>query len=144
MGLNPHFQQALIEQQWSREGSLYIASTHVNLRLANRPIRDGTVDLAERTLTVDFLPPEDSKWYPTLPLDDATIIAMYMNNRAAEELARNRLDEAYWWARAAIEQAPSFITAYNTLGVVYFTHGDMAAAEKVYRARCNARPKTRP
>lgn len=141
MGLNPHFQQALIEQQWSREGSLYIASTHVNLRLANRPIRDGTVDLAERTLTVDFLPPEDSKWYPTLPLDDATIIAMYMNNRAAEELARNRLDEAYWWARAAIEQAPSFITAYNTLGVVYFTHGDMAAAEKVYRRALQRSPE---
>ena len=141
MGLNPHFQQALIDQQWSREGSLYIASTHVNLRLANRPIRDGTVDLAERTLTVDFLPPEDSKWYATLPLDDATIVAMYMNNRAAEELARNRLDEAYWWARAAIEQAPSFITAYNTLGVVYFTHGDMAAAEKVYRRALQRSPE---
>jgi Tfp pilus assembly protein PilF len=141
MGLNPHFQQALIEQQWSREGSLYIASTHVNLRLANRPIRDGTVDLAERTLTVDFLPPEDSKWYATLPLDDATIIAMYMNNRAAEELARNRLDEAYWWARASIEQSPSFITAYNTLGVVYFTHGDMASAEKVFRRALQRSPE---
>ncbi|UUZ46949.1 tetratricopeptide repeat protein [Massilia sp. B-10] len=66
---------------------------------------------------------------------------MYMNNRAAEELARNRLDEAYWWARAAIEQAPSFITAYNTLGVVYFTHGDMAAAEKVYRRALQRSPE---
>ncbi|UUZ46950.1 hypothetical protein LP420_25195 [Massilia sp. B-10] len=64
MGLNPHFQQALIEQQWSREGSLYIASTHVNLRLANRPIRDGTVDLAERTLTVDFCRPRTPSGTP--------------------------------------------------------------------------------
>jgi Tfp pilus assembly protein PilF len=141
MGLNPYFQQALIDQQWSREGSLYIASTHVNLRLANRPIRDGTVDLAERSLTVDFLPPEDSKWYPTLPLDEATIVAMYMNNRAAEELARNRLNEAYWWARAAIEQSPSFISAYNTLGVVYFSHGDIAAAEKVYQRALQRSPE---
>ncbi len=141
IGLNPHFQQALIDQQWSREGSLYIASTHVNLRLANRPIRDGTVDLAERTLTVDFLPPEDSRWYPTLPLEESTIVAMYMNNRAAEELARNRLDDAYWWARAAIEQAPSFIAAYNTLGVVYFTHGDVDAAELVYRRALQRSPE---
>ncbi|SHH50924.1 tetratricopeptide repeat protein [Massilia sp. CF038] len=141
MGLNPYFQQALIDQQWSREGSLYIASTHVNLRLANRPIRDGTVDLAERSMTVDFLPPEDSKWYPTLPLDEATIVAMYMNNRAAEELARNRLDDAYWWARAAIEQSPSFISAYNTLGVVYFSHGDIAAAEKVYQRALQRSPE---
>jgi len=133
MGLSPQFQQALIEQQWSREGSLYIASTHVNLRLFNRPSRDGTVDLTERAMTVDFLPPKETTWYATLPLDEPTIVAMYLNNRAAEELARNRLDDAYWFARAAIERAPGFITAYNTLGVVYFTHGDNAAAEKVFR-----------
>jgi len=34
---------------------------------------------------------------------------MYMNNRAVETLARGNLDDAYWWARAAILEDPHFI-----------------------------------
>lgn len=133
LGMNVRFQHVMVDQQWTREGSLYFASTHVNLKLIKRPEAAGSIDLYERALVVDFLPPKDANWFPALPLEEQTIVAMYMNNRAAEELARNRLDEAYWWVRAAIEQAPSFITAYNTLGVVYFTKGDYAAAERVYK-----------
>lgn len=133
MGLHVNFQQVLVDQQWSREGALYFASTHVNLRLTRRLETPGAIVFGEHSLIVDFLPPKDANTLPVLPLDEATIVAMYMNNRAAEELARDRLDEAYWWARAAIEQAPSFIAAYNTLGVVYFTHGDFALAERVYK-----------
>jgi Tfp pilus assembly protein PilF len=56
-----------------------------------------------------------------------------MNNRAAEEMAANKVDAAYWWARAAIEKDPSYITAYNTLGVVYQRHGNFELAERVYK-----------
>jgi len=133
LGMNVRFQHVMVDQQWTREGSLYFASTHVNLKLIKRPEQAGSFDLYERALVVDFLPPKDANSLPALPLEEQTIVAMYMNNRAAEELARNRLDEAYWWVRAAIEQAPSFITAYNTLGVVYYTKGDYAAAERVYK-----------
>jgi tetratricopeptide (TPR) repeat protein len=133
LGMNVRFQHVLVDQQWSREGSLYFASTHVNLKLIKRPEHAGVIDLYERALVVDFLPPKDASWLPALPLEEQTIVAMYMNNRAAEELARNRLDEAYWWVRAAIEHAPDFISAYNTLGVVYFTKGDYASSERVYK-----------
>ena len=53
---------------------------------------------------------------------------MYMSNRAAESLTRNRVDDAYWFARAAISQDPHFLTAYNTLGVVYKRHGNLQEA----------------
>ena len=44
---------------------------------------------------------------------------MFMNNRAAEALAREAFDEAYWWAREGVIADPSFVGVLNTLGVVY-------------------------
>jgi Tfp pilus assembly protein PilF len=67
----------------------------------------------------------------TWPIGENTIVAMYMNNRAAESLARGRVDDAYWWARAAIGQDAEFLSAYNTLGVVYLRHRAWAQAERV-------------
>ncbi len=58
---------------------------------------------------------------------------MYMNNRAAELLVQDKLDDAYWWARKAILSDPEFLNSYNTLGVIYQHHGDPAAAEQVLR-----------
>ena len=52
---------------------------------------------------------------------------------AAESLAARRIDYAYWWSRAAIAQEPTLASAYNTLGVVYQRHGDLAQAEAALR-----------
>ena len=32
---------------------------------------------------------------------------MYMNNRAAEAFVQGQLDDAYWWARAAVGAGPA-------------------------------------
>ena len=69
-------------------------------------------------------------------IEEKTILAMYMNNRAAESLAGGRIDDAYWFARAAVLQDPDFMTPYNTLGVVYQRHGNLGEA--------GARPRLRP
>ena len=54
-----------------------------------------------------------------------------MNNRAVEALVRQQLDDAYWWAREAIVQAPAFLTPYNTLGAIYQRHGNPKESEQV-------------
>ena len=64
-------------------------------------------------------------------LSEARVVAMFFNNRAAEAFAAGRVDDAYWWARAAIEQDPAFLSSYNTLGVVYKKKGAYAKAERV-------------
>lgn len=133
MGLEVNFQNVMVEQQWSRSDSLYFASTHVNLSLAVRPEFVRSYEPNKHYLTIDFMPPKDASKLITHPLDEQTIVAMYLNNRAAEEMTANRVDDAYWYARAAIEASPTYITAYNTLGVVYQRHGDYAMAERVYR-----------
>lgn len=133
LGIEVHFQTVLVDEQWSRSGDIYVSSTHVNLSLPTRRDDISTYSRSGTSLTIDFLPSEDAARYATLPIDEATIVAMFLNNRAAEELAANRLDQAYWYARTAIEKNPNFVVAYNTLGVIYQRHGDLALAERVYK-----------
>lgn len=62
-------------------------------------------------------------------LDERRIRAQFMNNRAAEELARGRVDNAYWWLRGAQAQDPDLANLYNTLGVIRH-RGALAEAER--------------
>jgi Flp pilus assembly protein TadD len=141
LGMPVRYQSVDVDQSWSRNAGLYLVSSHVNLSLGSRsPGMLRGFDAAERLLTIDFLPPADAARYHTAPLDEDDIVAMYLNNRAAESLVRGQLDDAYWWARAAVAQRPSLVMAYNTLGVVYQRHGDGALAERVLRAALAREP----
>lgn len=132
MGLQVTFQSAYREESWSRSGDLLFRSGHVNVTLGRRFIDSGTA-LDGNDLTIDFLPPDQIRGLRTAPITEATVLAMFMNNRAAEALAQGRLDEAHAWARESIRQDPTFFSAYNTLGVIYLRHGDAAPAERMFR-----------
>jgi Tfp pilus assembly protein PilF len=137
LGMQVRYQSVHADPNWLRKGSLYLASTHVNLSLEAGAANAGS----RAALTIDFLPPEDMSGYLTHRLDEADIVGMYMNNRAAEALVENRLDDAYWWARAALVHDPASATAYNTLGVVYQRHGNSALSEQVFRAALVREPE---
>jgi Tfp pilus assembly protein PilF len=132
------FQSVQTDPSWSREPGLTVASHHVNLSFAKH--HAGTPDLSKQMLTVDFLPSTDVSAFRTKPLPEQRIIAMYLNNRAAEALALNQVDLAYWWARKAIGQDENFVAAYNTLGVVYQRHRDFHMSERVFRAALAREP----
>ena len=135
------YQNVLVDENWSRQGDIYFASTHVNLTFGKRSSDTPHGYEPGHMLTIDFLPPEDLAHFRSYPLEEGAIIAMYLNNRAAEALARNRMDDAYWWARAAVLQYPTLVIGYNTLGVIYHRHGDTAQAERVYRAALTREPE---
>jgi tetratricopeptide (TPR) repeat protein len=125
------YQSVDFEQTWSRHGNVAYQNAHVNLTLGRQSIdRTPGYDSA-RLLTVDFLPAVEILGQRTRPITEERIVAMYMNNRAAEALDEGRLDTAYWWARGAITRSPDFAAAYNTLGIVYLHHGDLDASAKV-------------
>lgn len=132
MGLQVTYQSVQTDESWSRSGELYFVSEHVNLVLGKRLGEPDAAYDAGANMTIDFLPPPDTRGYRTRPLAEATIVAMYLNNRAAETLAQNRLDDAYWWVRAAIVRDPAFSGAYNTLGVLLRRHGDLEAARRAF------------
>jgi tetratricopeptide (TPR) repeat protein len=141
LGLRVRYQNVMLEESWSRNGGLYLLSTHVNLvlgfRIPNQPYATAT----ERALVVDFLPEQQADKRYTQELEEDEIVMMYQNNRAAEALVQGKLDDAYWWARAATGGNPRMALAYNTLGVVYERHNDMVMAERAYRAALAREPE---
>lgn len=134
LGLDIEYQSAYTDETWTRSGNLYFRSGHVNVTLGRRQIDVGIGAAPDRTRwTVDFLPPSELRGLRTMPITEADVLAMYLNNRAAEALAQGRLDDAYAWSRAAVRQQPGLLAARNTLGVIYQRRGLAAAAEQVFR-----------
>jgi Tfp pilus assembly protein PilF len=126
MGLPVRYQTILMDDAWSRSGDLYFSSGHVDLTLGGS--RYGRIlDYADAETTIDFLPPGYTRG------KRLRVIAEETNNRAAEALARGHLDDAYWWARGAIESDPKFLGSFNTLGIIYRHHGNLQHAEATLR-----------
>ena len=118
---------------WSRASDIYFLTAHVNVSLARRLADANTRYDAGALMTIDFLPGEEIAGLRTHEVDERTIVAMFMNNRAAEALVDARLNDAYWWAREAVRQDPAFMGGNNTLGVVYLRQGEPAMAERLFR-----------
>ena len=140
LGLPVRFQSVYADETWTRSGNLHFVVDHINVSIGKRLGEVGRAARSDESLTIDFLPPQASGKQRVRTLSEATVVAMFMNNRAAESLARGRVSDAYWWARAAVEQDPSFARAYNTLGVVYRRHGDLAEAERAQRHALTQEP----
>ncbi|WP_157592976.1 tetratricopeptide repeat protein [Roseateles depolymerans] len=133
LGVPVLFRHVYQEEQVSRVGDLQVVSGHVNIGLGRRPTDFRILGDQEALLVVDFVPGAQIRRQRAMEVDEATVVAMYMNNRAAEWMAQGMLDRAYWWARAAWLQAPQLTAALNTLGVVYRRHGDVGPAEQAFR-----------
>jgi len=90
VGLPVRYQEVYVDETWSRSGDIYLSVGHVNLtlgmsRMDGGPGRSSELDL----LTIDFLPASDVRGYHTHVIGEETIVAMFMNNRAVEAMARD-------------------------------------------------------
>jgi tetratricopeptide (TPR) repeat protein len=141
LGLDVQYNSANFGDLWSRSGNIFFLNGHVNVTLGKRYSDPRTLYDAAELMTIDFLPGQDLRGLRTTPIDEPTILAMYLNNRAAEALLRGRLDDAYWFARQAIGRSPEFTGAYNTLGVVYLRRGEPAMGERVFRRVLEREPQ---
>ena len=139
LGLPVSFQSVLGDDFYSRSGQIMMASGHVNLVL-DRISRSGFGRENQDTLTVDFLSQDELRGQRTKVLDEATVVAMYLNNRAAEFLVDGRLHEAYAFARGALLHDPGFYAAANTLGVIYSRAGHVAPAVAAFRQALTGDP----
>ena len=118
---------------WSRDAGFAILSQHVNLVLGPRSSGVRYFQGDDVPMIVDFLPSRQMADAVSQPIAEQTVIAMYMNNRAAEVMVGGDLDRAYWFARAALEADPGFANAANTLGVIYHRRKHLVPAERAMR-----------
>ncbi|MBQ5942813.1 MULTISPECIES: tetratricopeptide repeat protein [unclassified Massilia] len=141
LGMPVQFQSVTTDEMWSRMGGLYLASNHVNISIGDRigDVQNGFD--TSRHLVVDFLPPADAAKLRSRALEEEDIVSLYLNNRAAEALVQQRVNDAYWWAKAAVSARPGAVQPLNTLGVVYQRHGDMTLAEQTFRAALSREPE---
>jgi Tfp pilus assembly protein PilF len=127
--------QALVGQEsWSRSGSLSIINGHVNISVAQRLVDRIQGMSTDSALRLDFGTLGIGRGAALRPVDETTIVAMFMNNRAAESLVRGDISQAYAYARQAVRHDPGFAGGYNTLGVIYRQRGLDEYAERAYRA----------
>lgn len=133
MGLSVRFQQIETEPVWERTGGLVVSVGHINLTLNTAPIGAG-FGLHADPLVIDFAPTANLTATRIRQIDERRVVAMYMNNRAVEALTRGRLNDAYGWIRESLLQDPRYVTAVNTLGVIYRQVGALPQAEQAWRA----------
>jgi len=131
LGLNVRYQAVIGEQEWNRADNLYIAIGHVNLVLEERREPTGFFATTAGPMVIDFLPPRDAQLLVTKSIDERTVVAMYLNNRAVESLTQGRVDDGYWFAREALRSDPELLGAYVTLGVIYRTRHHAELSEQV-------------
>ena len=130
MGLAVRFQNVFADETWSRNGNFYLSIGHVNVVIGGTRVEPGYGYYDRDEMVIDFLPPADIASLRYWAINESTIVAMYMNNRAVEALMAGDVNGAYWWAREAVTQDPHFLSALNTLGVVYRAHGNLAEAQQ--------------
>ena len=133
LGLAVSFHRVQTDPVWTRSGDTLFSNGHINIILGGYQPNDHSIYRGVKGVIIDFMPSADLRRQRSHEIQEHTVIAMYMNNRAAETMRAGSLDEAYWWARGAVMQDPRFLEGINTLGVVYSQHGDLAQAERVFR-----------
>ena len=126
--------QALVgNESWSRNRGLNFVNGHVNITVARRLVDRINGIESETMLQLSFGALPAGRGMQIRTVSEPTILAMFMNNRAAEALARGDMAEAYAYAREAVIQDPAYAAGYNTLAVVYQRRGLAEAAERAYR-----------
>ena len=140
LGLEVTYQSVKTSEHWELDGDLLELVGHVNVSVGMPVQKVRSWGFNADRWTVDFLPASDTKGLATRTISESRIAAMFMNNRAAEALAHQRTDDAYWWIRSAVATDPSFSTLYNTLGVTYFRKGMLAQAESALRFALSLAP----
>jgi len=140
LGLTVRYQAVVGDEAWDHADDLYIAIGHVNLALEEHIEPIGFFATTSGPMIVDFLPPRDARMLNTRQIDERTVVAMYLNNRAVESLTQGQVVDAYWWARAAVQRDPGLLGAYVTLGVIYRLQHHAELAEQVLRRVAEREP----
>jgi Tfp pilus assembly protein PilF len=137
------YQVLVGEETWSRSGGLAFVNGHVNISVAKRLVDRIQGTDADGALQLSFGRLPAGRGAALRVVSEATILAMFMNNRAAESLVQGHMAQAYAYAREAVLRDPGYAGAFNTLGVIYRRHGLAGPAERVFAHALTIEPEHR-
>ncbi|MBV7314658.1 tetratricopeptide repeat protein [Shewanella sp. NIFS-20-20] len=125
------YQVVEVLPHWDRQGQFYLINGHINVRL--HPPRDANVVNFSRGVVLDFLPERSIRRYREYDVSEATALAMFYNNLAAEALIDGQTANAYGLIKQSLRHDPHLSMAVNTLALIYRQKGLDTQAEKAYR-----------
>ena len=133
LGLHAQYQRVITDETWSRIDNNYLLIGHVDVVLSPSDEHVVFPPTSRQDAVVDFIPTADLHGMHAESIDESTVVAMFMNNRAVESLVQKDYDSAYSWVKASMLLDPTLADGYNTLGVIYQRRGKLHEAEQAFR-----------
>ncbi len=133
LGLEVHVQEVRVPVSFDRRGGVDFLNKHVNVLMRNAtPLQAFSRRMPAGDIVIDFEPQVGSHQRGTA-LSDQALLARFLSNRGAEQLADGRNKAAYAHFKAAILAEPGYAAVYNNLAQLYLRHGINDAAEATLR-----------
>jgi tetratricopeptide (TPR) repeat protein len=132
IGLDARYGESLRISRWRRVGNTVRYERHIVAVL-----QAGT----GREMVADFLPELRRDSQLIVPLEAKRVLALFRSNRAVEQMAENRFEEALQSAHQSIEEDPTLGVGWNILGVVQHSQGHDAEAEASFLKALAADPR---
>jgi tetratricopeptide (TPR) repeat protein len=127
------YQVMVGQEAWSRSGTLSFINGHANIIVGQRLVDRVNGAYTDSDLQLDFGNLAAGRGASMRTVSEPTVLAMFMNNRAAESLLLGDASQAYAYAREAVRRDPLYAGGLNTLGVIYRRQGLPDAAERAWR-----------
>lgn len=86
---------------------------------------------SSRARIVDYFPGANNRFVGNV--SKPVFVSMYYNNIAVDFLNVGDHKTAYWYARTALEYAPSYAFNLNTMAIIQRAAGDINTAENIYQ-----------
>ena len=131
-GMNISFQDVDVPEYWVRNGQYSLLTGHVNLLVEESEDINKRVLWGEIATRIDFDPFVAKKNFPSHTIEKHTLLAMFYNNKGAEEMLNGNYPLAYQYLKMATITDNQFSSAWGNLGVLYKLSGHYAMAESAY------------
>jgi Tfp pilus assembly protein PilF len=115
-------------------GKVIYRGQHVRTKLYDPewlPPDEGELVFSRPGLLVDYFASDGDRFVSNI--SQAEYMAMYYNNLAAEAIAREDYNTAFWQLQTSMELAPNNVSAINAMAIVYRRMGDVTKAEEIYQ-----------
>ncbi|PKH87675.1 tetratricopeptide repeat protein [Colwellia sp. Bg11-28] len=131
-GMNISFQDVDVPEYWVRNGQYSLLTGHVNLLVEESDEVNKRVVWGARKIRIDFDPFVAKKSFPSHTIEKHTLLAMFYNNKGAEEMLNKNYPLAYQYLKKATITDSDFSSAWGNLGVLYKLSGHYDMAESAY------------